>query len=323
MTAGLTAGQTGGLQTGIDEPPVMETTLTMPYTLTMGRAAGTFLTELHNQRIVGTRCASTGEVSAPPADFCRCGEENAEFVVLPGTGNIRAWTRTPAGVLATIRLDGAATDLAHRIVGDTDEVRNGAAVSAVWAPDAEGFDALAGFSLRAVDHSDDQAVVAPLETDSEAIAEFPYQLDLDYKHSYGAYYGRMFDELGSHRRLVGTKCPSCRNVLVPARGNCDVCFVPTGQVVDVAGTGRLQAFSVIHLEFVGQTRKPPYVYAEINLDGSATRLIHNVGGFDIARAEEILSIGMKVRAVWKEDAPARGTLADIDYFEPVLEGGSR
>ncbi|MGH3859665.1 Zn-ribbon domain-containing OB-fold protein [Actinokineospora sp.] len=323
MTAGLTAGPTaGGLRTGIDQAPVMETTLTMPYTLTMGRAAGTFLTELRNQRIVGTRCSVSGDVTVPPADFSRSGGET-EFVVLPGTGDIRAWTRTPAGVLATIRLDGADTDLVHRIVGDTDDVRNGAAVRVVWAPDAEGFDVLAGFELGEAGQSDGQVVVTPLETDSEAIAEFPYRLDLDYKHSYGPFYGRMFDELGSHRRLVGTKCPSCRNVLVPARGNCDVCFVPTGQVVDVADTGTLQAFSVIHLEFVGQTRKPPYVYAEINLDGSATRLIHTVGGVDMARAEELLSIGMKVRAVWKQDAPTRGTLSDIDYFEPVLEDGSR
>jgi uncharacterized OB-fold protein len=74
---------------------------------------------------------------------------------------------------------------------------------------------------------------------------------------------------------------------------------------------------VIHLEFLGQKRKPPYVYAEINLDGTATRLIHNVGGFDITRAEELLQIGTRVRAVWKDISPGSGTLDDIAYFEPI------
>ena len=87
-------------------------------------------------------------------------------------------------------------------------------------------------------------------------------------------------------------------------------------------TGRLQAFSVIHLEFVGQTRKPPYVYAEIVLDGSATRLIHTVAGIDVAKAAEQLTIGMPVRAVWKDVADCRGTLDDIDYFEPIVGGGT-
>ena len=41
----------------------------------------------------------------------------------------------------------------------------------------------------------------------------------------------------SGRRIVGSKCPRCLSILVPARGNCDACFVPTAQSVDVADTG--------------------------------------------------------------------------------------
>jgi len=128
----------------------------------------------------------------------------------------------------------------------------------------------------------------------------------------------MFDELGSHARLVGSRCSACHNVLVPPRAMCDVCWAPTDEFVDVADTGVLQAFSVIHMEFVGQTRKPPYLYAEIVLDGSATRLIHTVGGdFDITKAGELLHIGDKVRAVWRDPSERNGTLEDIAYFEPV------
>lgn len=305
-----------GLQTGIDESPTFAATIALPYTLTLGRAAGTYLTELAQRRIIGSRCERTGAVTVPPADYCPCGQCGPTgFVTVADTGTVTAWTRTPSGTVAMIRLEGAETELLHRIVGDDSRLANGAQVKAVWGQPEAGFLALSGFELT----TGELQANGPesLEPSAEAAKEMPYSMELHYQHSYGPYYGRMFDELATGRRILGTKCPRCLNVLIPARGNCDVCFVGTTQVVDVADTGTLLAFSVINLEFVGQTRKPPYVYAEINLDGSATRLIHNVGGFDMADANRILRVGMKVRAVWREDAPAQGTLADIDYFAPI------
>ncbi|MBA3743576.1 Zn-ribbon domain-containing OB-fold protein [Sporichthya sp.] len=309
-----------GLLVDYDEPQMMAATLTMPYTLTTGPAAGTFLAELANNRIVGTRIVSTGRVIVPPEDYPGgMSDVETEFVEVPQTGAVTTFTRTVNGVVALIRLDGADTDLLHRVVGDTAGLAAGDRVAASWHTGsvdelASPFLQLAGFAATADGTTGE---VTPLSGPAEAIAELPYSMKLDYEHSYGPYYGRMFDELASARRIVGSKCPKCLNVLVPARGNCDACFVPTGQLMDVADTGTILGFSVIHLEFLGQKRKPPYVYAEINLDGTATRLIHNVGGFDITKAEELLDIGSRVRAVWKDVSPGSGTLDDIEYFEPI------
>jgi uncharacterized OB-fold protein len=128
----------------------------------------------------------------------------------------------------------------------------------------------------------------------------------------------MFDELATTRRILGVRCPSCKGVLVPPREYCEVCWARTDEWVDVAHTGVLQAFSIIHIEFIGQKSKPPYVYAEIILDGAATRLIHMIGGIAADEAKERLAPGMKVRAVWRDGEPT-GTLEDIEYFEPVFE----
>jgi uncharacterized OB-fold protein len=289
--------------------------------LTTGRAAATFLAELRKGRIVGSRTKVTRTITVPPADFPGgCVESELEFVALTGTGTVTATTRTAAGAFALIRLDGADTDLLHRIVGEP--ARVGSRVAAVFAdePDeglASPFLRLAGFELRDSAPAGDVTVLADV---ADPVNELPYSMELHYHHSYGPYYGRMFDELACVRRIVGSKCPRCLNILVPARGNCDVCFVATGQFVDVADTGTILGFSVIHLEFVGQKLKPPYVYAEINLDGTATRLIHNVGGIDMASAEELLEIGTRVRAVWRDAAPGNGTLDDIEYFTPIDTG---
>ncbi len=307
-----------GLLVGLDDVQVLDANISLPYTLTTGPAAGTYLAELANHRIVGTR--ADGKVSVPPEDYPGgLTDIGVEWVSVPETGTVSSWTRTSAGAVATIRLDGTDTDFLHRIIGDDSGLATGVRVEAVWAGAAgEDLTSLAlqldGFRITPDAPAGSEVEVI---TPAEAIKEVPYSLSLDFQHSYGQYYGRMFDQLASDRRIVGSKCPQCLNVLVPARGNCDVCFVPTAQTVDVADTGTILGFSVIHLEFVGQKRKPPYVYAEINLDGTATRLIHNVAGVDMARAEELLDIGTRVRAVWKDASPGSGTLEDIDYFEPI------
>jgi uncharacterized OB-fold protein len=51
------------------------------------------------------------------------------------------------------------------------------------------------------------------------------------------------------------------------------------------------------------------------LDGSATRLIHNVAGFDMNRAKDLVKPGTRVRAVWREERT--GSLDDISHFEII------
>lgn len=305
------------LLTGIDQTQVLESSISLPYTLTTGAAVGSFLAELANRRILGSRCESCKIVIAPAQDYCsRCGSATNDFLEMPDTGTVTAITRTEVAALVFIRLDGADTQLLHRLANTDSDVSVGTRVRAVWS-------AAPGQSILDIDHfekfkGDVNTDTLIESTNIEPIAELPYSMSLDYRHSFGRHYGRLFDELASRRRILGSLCPNCRNVLVPPREVCDLCFVRTESYVDVADTGILQAFSIIHLEFVGQTRQPPYVYAEVVLDGSATRLIHTMGGFDVADAKELLTVGMPVRAVWKDPADCVGTLNDINYFEPLL-----
>jgi len=305
-----------GLDTAPTDAPAFAGRIALPYKLTAGGAASRFLGELSKQRIVGTRCGGCRRVLVPAQDFCgACGEATDTLLSMPPTGEVTAFTETANGVIAFVRIDGADTDLAHRVLDAAyGDLSIGARVEAVWADEPQGtmLD-LAGFRLGGEPSTDEPLELVP---EAEPVLEQPYRLQLDYQHAYGPYYGRLFDELATSRRILGTRCPSCDNVLVPPRELCDLCYVRTGEWVDVADTGVLQAFSVIHLEFVGQTREPPYVYAEIVLDGAATRLIHTIGGISAEEAVERLKPGMRVRAVWKEDAHT-GTLADIEHFELI------
>lgn len=305
--------------TGLNHAPgtaqSLHANITLPYTLTTGGAAGSTITALAAKRLLGSRCEVCSRVSVPAQDFCvSCGGEMA-LVEAATTGTITAATTTPERTLLLVQIDGASSPMLHRLVGPADGVVPGARVRAVFADEASAhFLDLIGFEVA---DSVEDAGSGETATVEDAMKEMPYKMSLDYEHAYGPYYGRLFDELAHHRRLLGSPCPECHQVMVPPRERCDVCFARTTRLVDVKDTGTLQAFSVVHLEFVGQTRTPPYVYAEVVLDGSATRLIHVLGGFDIADAKDLLRIGMPVRAVWKDSEP-KGTLDDIDYFEPVL-----
>lgn len=308
------------LLSGIEEDAVLEVQLKMPYTLTTGKAAGTFLAALDQKIILGTTCNKCKKVIVPATDYCgACGGQNEGFLEMPHSGTITAVTRTNEKVFIFIRLDGADIDLLHIFHGEFADAQIGARVKAKWPTNVDEpsrITSLAGFELG----TDSPSVSPrPFTGTIEPISEIPYQLTLDYKHSYGPHYGRMFDELATRQRIIGSRCSSCHNVLVPPREFCDVCFAPTDLYKDVSDAGKLQAFSIINLEFVGQTRTPPYVYGEVVLDGSATRLIHNIGGFDITKAKEILSIGMKVKAVWRPLDQCKGTLDDIEYFQPIFE----
>lgn len=306
-----------GLASRSTDNPSFDGRIELPYTLTTGRAAATFLAELANHKIVGSRCPKCGDVLVPAQDFCAaCAESLEDFVVVPTSGELTGFTEIADGTIGMIRLDGAANDFAHKLLDvELGDLEIGQRVTARWAEEAAGsiLD-IAGFELG----GEEGGEVEELKAGADPVLEQKYGLRLDYEHAYGAYYGMLFDGLATSRRIQGVRCPRCERVLVPPREYCDVCYVRTGEWVDVADTGVIKAFSIIYLEFVGQTREPPYVYAEIVLDGSATRLIHTVGGIDAEQAKERLQVGMPVKAVWKEEDPV-GSLEDILYFEPIFE----
>ena len=298
----------------LDLPP-LKSTIKLPYRLTPGKATGTFLAELASHRIVGTRCQRCERVEVPAQDFCSCGHDALAAVEVSNQGTLVSFTRMPDKTLGLIRLDGTDCDLLHRLVGPHDW-SVGLRVQAVWSdsPKGEALD-LAGFEAAAAAAASPGARPVALTPSREPIDSFATSLTLNYEHAYGPYYGRMFDEMHHSGRILGIRCPSCNSTLLPPRELCDICYTKTGTWVDVADTGVLQAFSIIHLKFVGQRRDPPYIYAEIMLDGASTKIIHMLDGVNIETAPELLKPGMRVKAVWM--AERKGSLDDISHFELV------
>jgi uncharacterized OB-fold protein len=297
----------------------MPAQIKMPYTLTPGRALGIYLAELGNRRIIASQHSESGTTLVPAQDFTGDGEPVTSFVEVTGHGIVVAETTTPTGTLGLVLLDGTDVPLVHRLLPSDGVLPvSGDRIAAVWASETTGSaDDLTGFGAE-TEPVEGHTGSIPAADLADPLEQVAYTMTLDYEHAYGHYYGTLFDGVRTDRRLRGVRCSDCRRVLLPPRPRCDVCFAPTAEWVDVAATGVIQACSVVHIEFIGQRLTPPYIYAEIVLDGSSTRLIHMVGGEAADADKQAVSPGDRVRAVWSDRRT--GSLADIDHFELIVEG---
>lgn len=109
----------------------------------------------------------------------------------------------------------------------------------------------------------------------------PGHWSFDYTYFAGETASRFFAELKEHQRVMGTRCPSCRRVLVPARAFCDACFERTEDWVEVGPEGTLETFTIITAAFPGLP-EPPIAMAYVTLDGADTALINLVLGQDLS-----------------------------------------
>jgi len=134
-----------------------------------------------------------------------------------------------------------------------------------------------------------------------------------FRYAVGRYGSRFFMALRDEKRLLGIRCPRCRKVYVPPRQVCGPCFERMEELVEVASTGTLVAYTILRFSFLdpetGKQKPVPYGYGFIQLDGSDNAFQHFIEIRDEAR----IHIGARMRAVFRDTR--RGTLGDIRHFE--------
>lgn len=99
-------------------------------------------------------------------------------------------------------------------------------------------------------------------------------------------------------RIIGAKCPNCGRVFVPSKGYCSLCVVPTTErdELEVPDTGIVTGFTIVTpVNYYGQTKTEPFIYASVRLDGADSTL----GGMDITGVSHAeLRPGLRVKAKW-------------------------
>lgn len=113
-------------------------------------------------------------------------------------------------------------------------------------------------------------------------------------------------------RLIGQRLADGEDVYVPPRGSCPRRGEPTSVDVPMSGLGTVESFTIVHIPIPDNPIKPPFVVANILLDGASVSFIHLLGEV----ANEDVRIGMKVEPVWRPEEEWDYNFQNIAYFKP-------
>jgi len=139
------------------------------------------------------------------------------------------------------------------------------------------------------------------------------QIYIPNTYSAGAVGSRFLIELRDNERIMGTRCPTCNLVYVPARSVCRDCFGKLSEWVEVSQKGTLLTYAVAYQPNPVQPLEPPVAYGIVQLDGADTGFVHMLGEVDPGQ----LKVGMKVKAVFKVKQERQASILDIKYFKPL------
>lgn len=137
---------------------------------------------------------------------------------------------------------------------------------------------------------------------------------LDYNFTAGAATSRYLTQV-KKGKLVGQRCPSCRNVYIPPRGSCAACGVATEEEVELSNKATVESFTIVYIPIPGNPIKPPYVIANLVPDGANISFLHLISECD----NEDVHIGMRVEAVWKDASEWDYAMENIQYYVPIDE----
>lgn len=140
------------------------------------------------------------------------------------------------------------------------------------------------------------------------------QIYIPNTYSAGATGSRFLISLRDKGKILGTRCPACNRVYVPARSVCTDCFAQLDKWVEVSDKGTVLTYAIDYeSKPVIQPSQSPIVYAIIQLDGADTGFVHMLGEIE----PEKLSIGMRVQAVFKPKKERTASILDIKHFKPI------
>ena len=137
---------------------------------------------------------------------------------------------------------------------------------------------------------------------------------LEYRYTAGQATTRFLRGI-ARKQILGERCGRCGKVILPPRGSCPSCGVPTSEQVELPDRGIVTTFCVVNVKFSGSTMELPYVCATVLPDGGDMGLFGMIQEvpFDQVR------MGMRVEAVWVDDDELTHDLGSIKWWRPTGE----
>lgn len=144
-----------------------------------------------------------------------------------------------------------------------------------------------------------------------AVPSWSGELPLSNRYTFGLAGERFFRALKENGQIMGTRCPRCDRIYVPAVAFCERCFHSLDEWVDLGTTGEIGTYTLLTRAPDGSPLDKPELIAFIQFgDGG---LIHRLSEVD---PHEVY-FGMPVEAVFKPAKKREGSILDIRYFRPI------
>ena len=128
-----------------------------------------------------------------------------------------------------------------------------------------------------------------------------------FKYTVGLAGERFLREIKDKGKLLASRCPTCDLNYLPPRAYCERCLSALEEYVAVESVGTVDTFTVCRLDAHGKEMAEPVIVAFVKFPNTHGGLVHRVKG-DV-------SIGDKVRVVFREKPKRTGSILDIEYFE--------
>lgn len=154
----------------------------------------------------------------------------------------------------------------------------------------------------------------PSLRDVEPVRSVRTPAQLDYTFTAGDATTRFLKGI-TQKRIIGQQATPDSKVYVPPRGADPELGSATPIEVEVAQVGTVVSFCMVNLQFYGSAMEIPYTTALILLDGADLAIMHMIQEIP---ADQV-RIGMRVEAVWRDDADIEPTLESIKWFRPTGE----
>jgi|MTBAKSStandDraft_1061840.scaffolds.fasta_scaffold01390_13 uncharacterized OB-fold protein len=111
-----------------------------------------------------------------------------------------------------------------------------------------------------------------------------------------------FDEI-KKKKITGTQCKDCGRIHLPPRVFCDQCKSQNLEIIELAGNGTLQAYSVVYVPTsqmiaAGFGRDNPNCVGIVKMS-EGPMVSAEIYGFDLSKPEKI-TIGTSVKAKFIE-----------------------
>jgi len=128
-----------------------------------------------------------------------------------------------------------------------------------------------------------------------------------FRYTAGLAGERFLREIKDNGRLVATRCSKCDLNYLPPRIYCERCMSKLDEYVTIENTGTVETFTICREDSDGKDLPQPATVALVRFPSVHGGLVHKVNGE--------VSVGDKVRVVFREKSKRTGSILDIEYFE--------